>query len=130
MAGSTAQLKNYRQSPRKVRLVADLVRGKRADRALAQLSMLPKRASDPVAKLIKSAVANAGAGAEGLVVSKIEVNGGIVFKRFMPRARGRASAIRKKTSIITLTLSAIEPKAKAPKKAAAKAPKAAEETQN
>jgi large subunit ribosomal protein L22 len=112
MAGATAQLKNYRQSPRKVRLVADLVRGKRADRALAQLSMLPKRASEPMQKLIKSAVANAGGNVEGLVVSKIEVNGGIVFKRFMPRARGRASAIRKKTSIVTLTLTPIVKKDK------------------
>lgn len=127
MANTTAQLKNYRQSPRKVRLVADLVRGKRAEHALGILSALPKRASEPMQKLIKSAIANAthnaGASAGDLVISKIEVNGGIVFKRFMPRARGRASAIRKKTSIVTLTLSAIEPKAKAPKKAAKKAVK-------
>lgn len=112
MANATAQLKNYRQSPRKVRLVADLVRGKRADRALAQLSILPKRASEPMQKLIKSAVSNAGVNAEGLFVSKIEVNGGVVFKRFMPRARGKASPIRKKTSIVTLTLSPVVKKAK------------------
>ena len=112
MSSSTAQLKNYRQSPRKVRLVADLVRGKRVDRALAQLSMLPKRASDPMQKLLKSAVANTGEKADTLVVSKIEVNGGVVFKRFMPRARGKASPIRKKTSIITLTLSPMPKKEK------------------
>lgn len=104
MAGATAKLKNYRQSPRKVRLVADLVRGKRVAQALAELSMLPKRASEPMQKLIKSAMANAGEGASELVISKIEVNGGIVFKRFMPRARGKASPIRKKTSIVTLTV--------------------------
>ena len=112
MANATASLKNYRQSPRKVRLVADLVRGKRTEHALALLSMLPKRASDPVAKLIKSAVANAGEGSEALVISKIEVNGGIVFKRSMPRARGRGAPIRKKSSIITLTLSSVAPKKK------------------
>ena len=121
MANATAQLKNYRQSPRKVRLVADLVRGKRVEHALGVLSMLPKRASEPMQKLIKSAIANAahngGVSADTLVISKIEVNGGIVFKRSMPRARGRAAPIRKKTSIVTLTLSAIEKKAKAPKQA-------------
>lgn len=106
---STAKLSNYRQAPRKVRLVADLIRGKSTDRALALLSMLPKRASEPVAKLVKSAVANAVAkdsslNVAELMVSTIEVNGGVVFKRFMPRARGRASAIRKKSSHITLSL--------------------------
>ena len=109
MADATASLSNYRQSPRKVRLVADLVRGKSAEHALGLLSMLPKRASEPMIKLIQSAVANAlstkGIPASDLVISKIEVNGGVVFKRSMPRARGRASAIRKKTSLITLALS-------------------------
>jgi large subunit ribosomal protein L22 len=109
MTDATASLSNYRQSPRKVRLVADLVRGKTAAQALQALEVLPKRASEAMAKLIKSAVANAqskgGASAQELVISRIEVNGGIVFRRSMPRARGRASAIRKKTSHITLALS-------------------------
>ncbi len=105
MADATASLSNYRQSPRKVRLVADLIRGKSADHALALLATLPKRASDPVAKLLKSAIANGkGATAGELYVSSIQVNGGIVFKRSMPRARGSASPIRKKTSHITLAL--------------------------
>lgn len=109
---ATASLKNYRQSPRKVRLVADLVRGKRTEQALAALSMLPKRASEPMQKLIKSAVANAqhlneGSTASDFVISKIEVNGGIVFKRMMPRARGRGAPIKKKTSIVTLTLTSM-----------------------
>lgn len=105
MAEATAQLKNYRQSPRKVRLIADLVRGKSVQEALAQLSLLPKRASEPVAKLLRSAVANAnGVSVNDLVIEKIEVNGGIVFKRMMPRARGRASAIKKKTSHVTVSL--------------------------
>lgn len=105
MAHATAKLSNYRQSPRKVRLVADLVRGKRADEALATLSRLPKRASEPLQKLIRSAVSNAKTSARDLMISKIEVGQGIVFKRFMPRARGKASPIRKKTSHISLTLS-------------------------
>lgn len=121
MAEATAKLKNYRQAPRKVRLVADLVRGKSVDRALAQLSMLPKRASEPMAKLIRSAAANAkDIAPSDLYISTIEVNGGIVFKRHMPRARGKAAQILKRTSHITLALSKKAPKkAKAPK---AKAP--------
>lgn len=112
---STAKLSNYRQAPRKVRLVADLVRGKGAQHALNLLANLPKRASEPMQKLIRSAIANAKDGsAADLYISRIEVNGGVVFKRHMPRARGRASAIRKKTSHITLALSQkVQPKAKA-----------------
>jgi large subunit ribosomal protein L22 len=105
MADATAKLKNYRQAPRKVRLIADLVRGKSADNALRALSLLPKRGSEPMAKLIRSAISNSKESAENLYISKIEVNGGIVFKRFMPRARGKAAPIRKKTSHITLSLS-------------------------
>ncbi len=115
MTASTAKLSNYRQAPRKVRLVADLIRGKRTDRALALLSTLPKRASEPMEKLVRSAIANAtqkdtSVTAGDLVVSSIQVNSGVVFKRFMPRARGRASAIRKKCSHITLSLGYTSPK--------------------
>jgi large subunit ribosomal protein L22 len=116
MADASAKLSNYRQAPRKVRLVADLVRGKSAERALALLANLPKRASEPMQKLIKSALSNAqasGIPASELIIGTIQVNGGVVFKRSMPRARGRASAIRKKTSHITLSLS--RKVAKAPK---------------
>lgn len=105
MTPATARLSNYRQAPRKVRLIADLVRGKTAERALMLLSALPKRGSEPMAKLIKSAVANAQTPASELVISKIEVNGGVVFRRMMPRARGRGAPIKKKTSHVTLTLS-------------------------
>jgi large subunit ribosomal protein L22 len=112
MTASTATLSNYRQAPRKVRLIADLVRGKSAPHALALLSMLPKRGSEPMAKLIKSAVANAKDVAAGdLYISKIEVNGGVVLKRSMPRARGRAAQILKRTSHITLSLDKKAPKA-------------------
>ncbi len=116
MTDARASLKNYRQSPRKVRLVADLVRGKSAERAFILLAALPKRASGPLEKLLKSAVANAqskqGLSASELVVSKVEVNGGTVLKRSMPRARGRASQILKRTSHITLGLSKRTPKPK------------------
>ena len=102
-----AYLKNYRQAPRKVRLIADLVRGKKVDRALTLLSDTDKKATLPFKKLVESAVANAkstGAKKEDLIVKEIQVNEGIVFKRYKPRARGRASAIRKKTSHISIVL--------------------------
>lgn len=111
MSVSTAQLKNYRQSPRKVRLVADFIRGRSVDRSLALLSTLPKRAALPLAKLLRSAVSNAkGLNPGDLFVSRIEVNGGIVFRRTMPRARGRGALIRKKSSLITIELSKKEDK--------------------
>ena len=111
MTVSSAKLSNYRQAPRKVRLIADLVRGKSAEHALALLSMLPKRGSEPMAKLIKSAINNAkDASATDLYISKIEVNGGVVFKRMMPRARGKGAQIKKRTSHITLSLAKKLPK--------------------
>lgn len=106
-----ASLKNYRQSPRKVRLVADLVKGKTVPAALRELSLLPKRAAAPVKKLIESAVANAknaGIEADNLVVENATVDEGITLKRFRPRAFGRATMIRKRTSHIDITLSAPE----------------------
>lgn len=111
MTASSAKLTNYRQAPRKVRLIADLVRGKSAEHALALLSMLPKRGAEPMAKLIKSAVANAkDLSAADLYISSIQVNGGVVLKRSMPRARGRASQILKRTSHVTLSLAKKAPK--------------------
>lgn len=102
-----AVLKNYRQSPRKVRLLADLVRGKKVKDALAQLQFVEKRAAEPFAKVIRSAQANAvqaGANADKLVISKVSVDKGTIFKRFMPRARGSASRINKRNSHITVEL--------------------------
>ena len=102
-----AFLKNYRQSPRKVRLVTDLIKGKRVSEAFTQLQNLPKRASLPVEKLLASAVANAktgGVNIEDLYVENVTVNEGLVMKRSMPRARGSASRINKRTSHIMLTL--------------------------
>jgi large subunit ribosomal protein L22 len=105
---TSAKLKDYRQAPRKVRLVADLVRGKSAGEAIATLSMLPKRAALPMQKLIQSAVANAKqageSSPESMIIKTIEVNKGTVLKRFMPRARGSAAQILKKSSHATLTL--------------------------
>ncbi|MAF59376.1 50S ribosomal protein L22 [bacterium] len=102
-----AKLSNYRQSPRKVRLVADAVRGKKVDHALTTLSSMPKRAASSVSKLIKSASANAkakGANEADLTIKKITVDPGIIFKRYRPRARGRAAQILKRTSHINLEL--------------------------
>ena len=103
-----ATLKTYRQSPRKVRLVADAIRGKEVSQALAALRFLTKRAADPLKKLLESAVANAKAGsgvsAEKLTVKSITVDKGRTLKRSMPRARGSASRINKRTSHITISL--------------------------
>ena len=111
-----ALLSNYRQSPRKVRLVTDAIIGKSAQEALTQLSFMPKRAADPVAKVLASAIANAkalGVNPEQMVVKKATVNAGVTLKRSMPRARGRAFPILKRTSHIYIELgSAPEKKAK------------------
>lgn len=114
-----AILKNYRQSPRKVRLVADLIKGKKVEDAKLELAFLAKRAGGPLEKLLDSAIANAKQNdgiSKNLIVKNIEVNKGIVLKRFMPRARGSASRINKRTSHIELTLEQKEPKVKKEKK--------------
>ncbi|HVW82383.1 MAG TPA: 50S ribosomal protein L22 [Candidatus Paceibacterota bacterium] len=103
-----ATLDSYNQSPRKVRLVAGLVKGKRVEEALAALSFLPKRASMPVAKLIKSAAANAkdrGEKAASLTIKNITVESAGMAKRWMPRAMGRATPIRRKKSRVIVELS-------------------------
>lgn len=103
-----AGLKNYRQSPRKVRLVADLIRGKKVNVALTELSFLPKRASNVMTKLITSAAANAEnnfkVSVDDLVIKEISVDQGVTLKRYRPRARGVAKRINKRTSNITLAL--------------------------
>lgn len=101
---ATATLKSYNQSPRKVRLVADLVKGKKVPAALAALEFLPKRASQPIAKLIKSAVANAKVSPETLTVKNMTVESAGMLKRYMPRARGSASIIRRKLSRVKVEL--------------------------
>ncbi len=103
-----AFLKNYRQSPRKVRLVVDLIRGKTVPEALAHLEFLPKRASEAMIKTLKSAVANArstkGFAPENLIVKDIRAEKGLTLKRSMPRARGSANPIHKHSSHITIVL--------------------------
>lgn len=115
-----ATLSNYRQSPRKVRLVTELIKGKKLPDALTALMFADKRAAPPIEKLLRSAIANAekeGANPDELVVKNITVNKGVVMKRFMPRAFGRASAIRKLSSHVTVTLDKAAPrKKKAPQK--------------
>jgi large subunit ribosomal protein L22 len=122
-----ASLTNYRQSPRKVRLVSDLIKGKSVVKAQTELRNLPKRASLPLLKLLDSAIANAkiqGVATEGLMIANITVNKGLVMKRSMPRARGSASRINKRTSHVLLTLketTALKTVKKVAKKAAPKA---------
>ncbi len=102
-----AVLRNYRQSPRKVRLIADLVRGKEVVRAIPILNAVSKRAALPVRKLIDSAVANAkgqGVAATDLTIKEIRVDEGPTLKRIMPRARGSAAPIRKRTSHVSVVL--------------------------
>jgi large subunit ribosomal protein L22 len=109
-----ASLSNYQQTPRKTRLVTDLVKGKRVREAILVLSHLDKRAADPVKKLIMSAVANAtreGKAEENLVIDSITVDKGIVLRRIMPRARGSASPIKKRRSHLRISLKEVAQKA-------------------
>jgi large subunit ribosomal protein L22 len=112
----TAKLSDYRQSPRKVRLVAGLIRGKKVESALDILQVTVKRASDPMISLLNSAVANAtnnfNLNKDDLYVKSLTVDGGAILYRRMPRARGVAYPIRKRTSHINLTLTVKEAKAK------------------
>lgn len=102
-----AILKNYRQSPRKVRLVADLVRGKSVGKAINTLQFVNNRSAHSFTKLIKSAEANAksqGIDIAKLVVKTVSVDKGTVLKRIRPRARGVAARINKRNSHITVEL--------------------------
>jgi len=102
-----AFLKNYRQSPRKVRLLADLVRGKKVTDALTTLQFVDKRAAGPFSKLIESAVANAvsaGKSTDKLVVKTVTVDQAPTMRRMRPRARGSASRINKRNSHIRVEL--------------------------
>lgn len=108
-----AKLRYLRISPRKVRLIADLVRGKSVEKAVQILNFIIKRGSKDVLKLLKSAVASAGHDFQleesNLYISKITVDDGPKLKRFRPRARGSASEIQKKTAHITIILDEIKP---------------------
>lgn len=103
-----AKLKYARLSPQKTRLVVDMVRGKGVQEALNILKFSPQKAAGIVAAVVSSAVANAEqkgvADVDRLMVKTIFVDQGPVLKRFMPRAQGRATKIRKPTSHITVVL--------------------------
>ena len=119
-----AQARFIRVTPMKARRVVDLIRGQKATDAVATLRFAPQAASEPVRKVVESAIANARVKADrageafdagSLVVSEAFVDEGPTLKRFRPRAQGRASRILKRTSHITVVV------APAPTKAAAAA---------
>lgn len=103
-----ARLRMLRSTPQKTRLVADLIRGKGVGEAEQILTFTPRRAAKPILKLLESAKANAVNNhdmfEESLVVSKILVDDGPTLKRYLPRARGRADLLRKRTSHVTIVL--------------------------
>ena len=104
----TAQLNNYRQSPRKVRLVAGALRGKSVKDAKNRLDFITKRATGPLHKLLNSAIANAknlGEETDNLFVKSITVNAGKILYRRRPVSRGSAHPIHKRTSHIKIVLS-------------------------
>lgn len=105
---TTARLRSLRMAPRKVRLLVDLIRGKKVQDAINQLSFSTKIAAKDVLKLLKSGIANAkhnhGINEETLVIKTAFVDGGKTLHRSTPRAMGRATPIRKRTSHITLVL--------------------------
>jgi len=104
----TAKLNYLRIAPRKVRLVANLIKGLDVTEAQTQLKFLPKRAAGPILKLLKSAIANAkhnfNLTEENLYIAKITIDQGPSLKRWMPRAMGRATPIMKRTSHLTIVL--------------------------
>ena len=113
MVESVARVRHIRVTPMKARRVVNLIRGKQAHEALAILKFAPQTASEPVYKLVASAIANARVKADAanafldeqdLFVSEAFVDEGATLKRFRPRAQGRAFQILKRTSHITVVL--------------------------
>lgn len=104
-----AHMKYLRMSPRKVKIVCDMIRGKDVQTAIAYIMNTPKAASEPMLKVLKSAVANAennhSMDVEKLYVSTAVANPGATLKRGMPRARGRYNRILKRTTHITIGVS-------------------------
>jgi large subunit ribosomal protein L22 len=102
-----AILKNYRQAPRKIRLITNLIKGMPVEKAQRTLELLVKRGSLPIKKLLDSAVANAvqtGKVKSNLFIKTATTDSGLVLKRMMPRARGSAYQILKKNSHVVITL--------------------------
>ena len=112
MIRETVKLRHLHIAPRKVRLVANLIKNLPANEAEAQLMVLPKRSAEPILKLLKSGVANMvnnrKLDPEKLVIEKITVDEGPTLKRHMPRAFGRASMIRKRTSHVKIILDEVK----------------------
>ncbi|MEK7510481.1 MAG: 50S ribosomal protein L22 [Patescibacteria group bacterium] len=110
---ASATLRYIRIAPRKLRLIADLIRGKRAAHAQTILHFITKRGAKPIFKLLQSALASARTRFQldpsSLYISRMLVDEGPKLKRFRPRARGKAYEIQKKTSHITIVLDEIEP---------------------
>jgi large subunit ribosomal protein L22 len=113
MVESLARVRNIRVTPQKARRVVDLIRGKQAQEALGVLKFAPQSASEPIAKLVASAMANARVTADkegvflddqDLIIARAYVDEGLTLKRFRPRAQGRAFRINKRTSHITVVL--------------------------
>ena len=103
-----AQLKHLRMSPQKARLVVDLIRGKGVEEAIGILEFNARRAAEPIAKTLKSAIANAEAtqnvDVDALFVKSAWVDEGKVQKRFLPRAHGRATKVIKRSSHVTIVV--------------------------
>jgi large subunit ribosomal protein L22 len=112
MAEAKAILRYVRMAPRKVRVMADMIRGQQVPKALAMLKYTPRAAAQVVEKVLRSAVANAEqkemGDSEGMWISEAYVNGGPVLKRFRSRSMGRANSIHKRTSHITIIVTAPE----------------------
>jgi large subunit ribosomal protein L22 len=117
MVDSIARVKHIRVTPQKARRVVALIKGKQAQEALAILKFAPQSASEPIYKLVASAIANARVKADkdgefldeqDLYVANAYVDEGTTLKRFQPRAQGRAFQIKKRTSHITVVLSTPE----------------------
>ena len=105
---SSATLRGVRISPRKLRLVADVIRGKNVWDAMQILDFMPKKAAKIASSVLKSAISNAknasNVDIDGLIVKTVTVDMGKTMKRFLPRARGIATRIRKQSSHLTIAL--------------------------
>ena len=132
MVESLARVRNIRVTPRKARRVVDLIRGKQAQEALGVLKFAPQSASEPIAKLVASAMANARVTADkegvflddqDLIIARAYVDEGLTLKRFRPRAQGRAFRINKRTSHITVVLATPDEASVNPKRETQKAGK-------
>jgi len=103
-----ATLSRFRESPRKVRMVANMIRGRSVDDAMSILRLQQRKAAKMLSKVLGSAIANATenekADSDKLVVTKVNVDGGPVQKRWMPRSMGRANRINSRTSHVTIVV--------------------------